>query len=132
VRLGRDPLVLEDQVHQGVDERQVGEGLREVSEVPAGVRFYLLGVEQQRACQGQQLLAQGAGPGELADVSEGRYQPERADREGPFLAFGAVIGFLDAVAQHEVVFGELVGDGQYGCPDALVIGGQESDQRYQQ
>jgi len=131
-RLGRDPLVLEDQVHEGVDQREVRERLREVPEVTAGVRFDLLGIQQERAREGQQLLAQGAGTGELPDVGESRDQPERADREGPFLTGEAVIGLLDAVAQDEVVFGEFIGDGQHGRLDALVLGRQESDQRYQQ
>jgi len=45
-------------VHARVDERQVREDLGEVPKVPAGVRFYLLGVRQQRAGVGRQLLAQ--------------------------------------------------------------------------
>src|ERR1039457_99180 len=36
---GGDALVLADQVHARVDERQVREGLGEVPKVPAGVRF---------------------------------------------------------------------------------------------
>ena len=47
-----------DDVHHGVDQRQVGERLREVPEVTAGARFDLLGVEVQRAGEGQQSLAQ--------------------------------------------------------------------------
>ena len=34
-----------DHVHHGVDQRQVGERLREVAQVPAGVRLDLLGVQ---------------------------------------------------------------------------------------
>jgi len=44
-------------VHARVDERQVREDLGEVPKVEAGVRFYLLGVQQQRAGAGRQLLA---------------------------------------------------------------------------
>ncbi|MGO9505598.1 MAG: hypothetical protein ACLPUO_29420 [Streptosporangiaceae bacterium] len=43
-----DALVLADQVHARVDERQVREDLGDVPKVPAAVRFYLPGVQQQR------------------------------------------------------------------------------------
>jgi hypothetical protein len=45
---GGDTLVLADQVHAPVDERQVREDLGEVPRVLAGVRFYLLGVQALR------------------------------------------------------------------------------------
>src|SRR5215469_6656998 len=57
-----------DQVDDRVDERQMGEGLREVPEVPSGMRVDLLGVQQQRACVGEQLLAQCPGAGYLPDL----------------------------------------------------------------
>jgi hypothetical protein len=44
-----------------LNERQVREGLGEVPQVPAGVRFYLLGIRQQRAGVGRQLLARRPG-----------------------------------------------------------------------
>ena len=44
-----------------LNERQVREDLGEVPKVPAGVRFYLPGVQQQRAGVGRQLLAQRPG-----------------------------------------------------------------------
>src|SRR5580704_11878555 len=47
--LGRGPLVFADQVHDGVDQGQVGERLREVPQMPAGVRVDFLGIQQQRA-----------------------------------------------------------------------------------
>ena len=49
-RLGGGELVVgADHVHDGVDQREVRERLREVAEVPAGARVDLLGVELQRA-----------------------------------------------------------------------------------
>src|ERR1700689_4563458 len=42
-----------DDVDDGVDEGQVGEGLREVAEVAAAGRIYLLRVQVERACQRQ-------------------------------------------------------------------------------
>ena len=43
-----------------------------------------------------------------------------------------VVGLLDAVAQHEPVLGQLVGDREHGVADALVVGGQEAHERHQQ
>ena len=55
-------------------------------EVAPAVRVDLLGVEQQRARVGEQLLAQRPGSLDLADLGEGGDEPERADRERPLLA----------------------------------------------
>jgi hypothetical protein len=92
---GAAALVLADQVHNGVDQRQVREGLREVPEVPARVRVDLLGVQQQRAGVGQQLLAQGPGAGQLPDLGQRGDQPERADGERSLLAAEAVTSQSD-------------------------------------
>src|SRR3954470_11585704 len=43
-----------DHVEQRVDQRQVGEGMREVAQVAAGVRIQVLGIEAERARVGQQ------------------------------------------------------------------------------
>ena len=76
---GGDALVLADQVHARVNERQVRGDLGEVPKVPAGVRFYLLGVQQQRAGVGRQLLAQrpGARLASPISVSAGTSHNER-------------------------------------------------------
>ncbi len=76
-------LIRPDDVHHGVDEREVSERLREVAQVASAVRLDLLGVEQQRAGVGEQLLAKRPGPVQLADLGERRNEPERADRERP-------------------------------------------------
>ncbi|GAB3853439.1 hypothetical protein ACFPIJ_62100 [Dactylosporangium cerinum] len=67
----------------------------------------------------------------LADLHQRRYQPERAHRERALLACEAVVGGLGAVPQHEVVDGEVVGDGQHGSPDPPVVRRKEADQRHQ-
>ncbi len=43
-----------------------------------------------------------------------------------------VVGRVDAVAQHEAVLGELVGDRQHGGADALVVAGKEAHDRDEQ
>lgn len=69
-RFGAELLVRPDQVHDGVDERQMREGLREVPEVTAGMRVDLLGVQEQRGGVGQELLAQGPGAVQLPDFGQ--------------------------------------------------------------
>ena len=121
-----------DHVQHRVDQGQVGEGLREVAQVLAGVGVDLLAVQVERSGEGQQLGAQLAGPVVLTDLAQRRHQPERADRERPLLALEAVVGLLHLVAQHQPVHGQLVGDGQHGGPDPRVVGGQEPEQRREQ
>src|SRR5204863_7313148 len=101
-------LLLADHVHDGVDERQVRERLREVAQLPARARVDLLAVEQQRAGVGQDLLADVTGPLVLADLAERRNQPERADGERALLAGEPVVGLVALVAQHQAVPGQLV------------------------
>ena len=55
---------------------------------------------------------QVAGPLLLADDRQRRDEPERADEERALLAGQAVVGLVGAVAQHEAVLGQLVGDRQ--------------------
>ena len=61
-----------DELGDGLDEGQVGEGLRVVPEVLAAGGVDLLGVEVERAGEGQQLLAQVAGPGRTRRSWPGR------------------------------------------------------------
>ncbi len=89
---GRLALLGVDDVHDRVDQRQVGEGLREVAQVAPGLRIDLLAVQVERAGEGEQPLAQAARPLELADLDQRRYQPEGADGEGALPAGQAVIG----------------------------------------
>ena len=64
------PLLVGDHVHHRVDQRQVGERLRVVAEVPAGVGVELLGVQPERRGVREQPLAQRAGALELADLRQ--------------------------------------------------------------
>ena len=101
-------------------------------EVPAGVDVELLGVEPQRRGNLHQLLHQVAGALRLADDRERRDQPERADHERPLLAGQAVVGLVGAVAQHEPVLGQLIGDRQHARPQDLVVAWEEPEDRGQQ
>src|SRR5689334_1831330 len=78
-RLGRGEVVIgADDVHDGVDEGQVREGLREVAQVASGARIDLLGVEVQARREPEHLLAQGPGAIVLADLGQRADQPEGA------------------------------------------------------
>src|SRR5919106_5607904 len=61
-------LVDTDQMHHGVDQRQMREGLGEVAEVQAAGGIELLGVQLQRAGVGQQLRAQCSRAVDLSDL----------------------------------------------------------------
>ena len=60
-----------DEVHERVNEGQVGERLWEVAEVTAIHRIQLLGVEPQWTGVGQQAFAQCFGAGHFSDLDEG-------------------------------------------------------------
>ena len=86
----------------------------------------------QRAGEREQLLAQSSCSGELADLDQRRDEPERADRERALLAREPVVGLPHAVAQHEPVLGQLVGDREHGGADPRVVRRQEPHQRHHQ
>ena len=68
----------------------------------------------------------------FADHGQCRHQPERADGERALLARQAVVGGVDPIAQHQTVLGQLVGDGEHGGLDAVVVGRQEAHDRDQE
>ena len=92
----------------------------------------LLGVEPQRRGDPQQPLHQVARALLLADDRERGHEPERADQEAALLARQAVVGLAGPVAQHEAVLGQVVGDREHALVQALVVGGQEAEDRRQQ
>src|SRR5690606_14590437 len=71
-----------DHVGDRVDQGQVGEGLREVTQMPSIARIDLLGVELEWAREAEQTFAQPRGAGQFSDLHQRRHQPERADGEG--------------------------------------------------
>ena len=105
----------------------MGEGLREVAEVVPGCRVEFLGVEAERRGDSEQLLHQVACLLSLADDDERGHEPERADQERSLLAGESVIGLLGPVAEDEAVLGQLLGDGQHGLVQALVVAGEEAE-----
>src|SRR3954447_15966852 len=116
-------------MHHGVDEREMGEGLREVAEVTAGQRVDLLAVQLERAGVREQPLAESPRPAELPDLDEGGDEPERADREAPLLARQTVVGLLGLVPEDEAIDRQLVGDREDRGADPRVVRGKEADER---
>ena len=62
-------LVGPDDVNHGVDQRQVGERLGIVAEVPGALRVQLLGVQPERARVTEQSFAQRASTVLLVDLA---------------------------------------------------------------
>ena len=122
----------EDDPPGGLDQREVGEGLGEVAQVPAGARVELLGVQTERRGDAQELFHQVARALLLADDRQAGDQPEGADQEAALLAGQAVVGLSGAVAQDEAVLGQVVGDRQHARAQALVARRQEAEERRQQ
>jgi hypothetical protein len=89
-------------VHHSVDQRQMGEGLREVAEVAAVLSVDLLGVELEWTGEGEQPFAELTGAPVLPDGRQRGDQPERADRKSALLAAEAVVGLLDPIAQDQL------------------------------
>src|SRR4051794_23940710 len=84
----------QDDPGRGLEQREVGERLGEVAQVPAGGRIELLGVEAERRGDAEQPLHQVACALELPDLRKRRHEPERADDERALLAREAVVGLL--------------------------------------
>ena len=122
----------DDDPRGGLDQREVRERLREVAEVAAGVGVELLGVEPERRRDPQQPLHQVARLLQLADDRERGDEPERADEERALLAREAVVGLVGAVAEHEAVLGQLLGDRVDRRAQPLVVGGEEAEDRGEQ
>ncbi len=86
----------------------------------------------ERRGDAQQPLHQVACPRTLADDRQRGDEPERADQERALLARQPVVGLVRAVAQHEAVLGQLVGDRQHAVAGPFVAAGQEPEDGRQQ
>ena len=112
----------------GVDERHVGEGLREVAHLPSGPHVVLLGQQPEVVAQTDQPVEHGVGVVVAADQVETVGHPERTGQEGTLVTGEPVhrAGVLGAVAQHEAVLGEPPLDDLDRRPHPLVGGGEEA------
>jgi hypothetical protein len=94
--------LVEFQVDGAVDQREVCESLREVSQESMAVLVDLLGVEPDIVCLIQKTFEQAARLIRTAGAKQRIDQPEGADKEGTFLTGQAVIGVFEIVSQHVV------------------------------
>ena len=121
-----------DHVDHGIDQGQVSEGLREVPEVLTGVRVDFFAVKLQCTRESQQFGAELPGALVFPDFAQCRDEPEGSDSKAALLPLEPVIGFVDPIAQHQIMHGELVGNRQYSRFDDRVVGRQEAHQRCQE
>src|SRR5512141_569543 len=103
-RCGSGPYPLAAEDPGRFDQRQVGERLREVADLPAADDVVLLGVQAQVVTQGEQPLN----------------QPERAGKELALAAGQAVVGGIGRVARDEAVVAEFAADRVDGARETVV------------
>ena len=128
---GRDEGVGPAEAEGRVDQRHVGEGLREVSDHAPGVGVVLLGQQAEVVAQGEQPLEDLDRLVGTPDHVQAVDQPEGAGEERPLPALQAVDRAVVArlVAQHEAVIHQLALDRLDRADHPGVGGGQEADQR---
>src|SRR5919201_5497043 len=107
---------------RGVDEREMGQRLREVAEQTAGARVVLLGEQADVVAQIEQPLEQLARLVELALQREYVREPERAGQKDALTGRQSVDGtvLLVQIAQDESVDGQLAPDRLDSRDEALV------------
>ena len=106
--------VVEMQEGGAGDQCQVGEGLREVAQVGAGLGVDLLGVEADIVGMAQEAVEQGAGVIRPIQDQEGIDQPEAGDQECALAAVQAVVAMIaiDQVAVLQLLLDVSDGRGQ--------------------
>src|SRR5437763_1933285 len=120
------------QVVGGVDQCDVREGLREISDLPTEARVVLLCEKSDIVAQGQQALEQLAGliDAPLQDVIIG--QPKAAGQKGSLSGREAVKDLSGVVTHDETVNEKAVLDCRDRSDDARVGRRQKANERQQQ
>src|SRR5271169_5999934 len=120
------------QVVGGVDQRDMREGLWEVSDLAREARVELLCEKSDIVAQRQQTLEKLAGlvDASLQDIVVG--QPKAAGQKGPLSGRQAVHALSGVVTHDETVDDEAVFDRLYGSDDARVGRRKKADERHQQ
>src|SRR3954467_11871943 len=117
------------QVHRGIDQRDVREGLREVAQLAAAARVGFLGEQADVVGEAAQALEQLARLGAPAEQDQAVGEPEAAGEEHPLALGQPVERFARAIAQHEAVLRELALDRLDGAAHARVAAGQKARHR---
>src|SRR5947207_540959 len=122
---GSCPLAAEDPGR--ADEREVGECLREVADLPVAGGVVLLGVQAEVVAQGEEPLEQFPRLGLAAVERERLDQPERAGKELALAARQAVVADVGRVAGDEAVMAELAADRVDGGGETAVGRVEQAD-----
>src|SRR5712691_2602591 len=117
---------------RGVDEREVRECLRKVSELAVRDRVVLLGEQADVVAQVEQSLEQLARLLDVALQREHVREPERARQEHALARRQPVLDLGGPVAQNESVDDQLAPDRVDGGDEARIRRGQKADQRHQE
>src|SRR5665811_1478347 len=110
-----------------VDEGEVAECLRSVTELPVRAEIPFLTQQSDIVAQAQQPLKECDSLVPSSRALECVHEPEGTREEDAFTARQPVVAVLRPVAQHETVLREVPLDGLDGADDPLVVRGQESD-----
>ena len=132
---GGEAAVPARQREDGVDEREVREGLREVPDLPPGRDVVLLGEEPQVVPEREQPLEELLGLLAAALQHHHLHEPERAGQERPLAGREAVhvrVLLVRAVPLDEPVLREVALDRGDGGRDARVVDREEADERQEQ
>src|SRR6266545_2670658 len=121
--------MLARQVERGVDELEVRERLREVSEQSLRRRVVLLRDEPELGPHREQPLEQRVRLVVLAEQLEAVDEPERARQEDPLAGGQPVDALLAAVAEDEAVIDEVAADRVDRAAHARVARGEKADER---
>src|SRR5215475_3450574 len=125
-------LFRSSEVESAVDQRQMGERLREIADQPSRLRIVFFAQQADIIAQLEQAIEQRPRIMQSALQHIGINQPEAASQESPLARCKAVLGFLGVVAHHESVYQQVPLDRIDCAADPRVIGGQKAGAWQQQ
>jgi hypothetical protein len=128
--LGRS--VCPRQIVRGIDQSDVRERLRKVSDLASGSGIIFFCQQSNIVAQAQQPLKHRPSVfiATLQDVIVGK--PKAASKKGAFVPGQTVDFALGILARHKAIPQQKVFDGRHGSHDPGVISWQEADQRQEQ
>lgn len=120
-----------EEILGGVDQRDMGEGLRVVASEAAGVSVVFLGEETERGAEREEAIEESDGFVAAAEKGEAVDEPEGARKEGTLAGREAVDvgGSGGMIAADEAVGDEIALDGFDRADDAWIVDGEEADER---
>jgi hypothetical protein len=107
----------------------VAEGLGEVANLPLPLHVVFLGEQAEVVAQAEQTLEQRPSLVDATVERERADEPKGTGEELPFVARQPVVGVGGRVARDEAVAAEFARNRVDGAADALVVAGEEPDER---